>query len=269
MEGFEAHTYGDAFADVYDDWYRDVSDVAATVARVVSLVGEGCRVLELGVGTGRLALPLARAGCRVTGVDASAAMLDRLAANDPEGLVTVVRGDMVDDIPDGPFDVVLIAYNTLFNLLDPARQHACLRRSAAVLVPGGHLVVEGSVPPDGDDRPGRASQVTVRSMTADRVVLSAAVTDGDRRAHGQFIEFSASGGVRLRPWAIRWSSPAELDAMAAAAGLVTVHRWSTMDATPFGPDSDQHVTVWRRLGDGGTGGGEIGADGRTSPTASA
>ena len=109
MQGYDSSSYGDAFADVYDDWYRDISDIDATVACVTALARSG-RVLELGVGTGRLALPLASGGCTVTGVDSSARMLEHLARNDPDRTITCVHGDMVDDLPEGPFDVALVAY---------------------------------------------------------------------------------------------------------------------------------------------------------------
>ncbi|MEO6571357.1 MAG: class I SAM-dependent methyltransferase, partial [Ilumatobacteraceae bacterium] len=127
MDGFHDSSYGDAFADVYDEWYAGISDVDATVADLVDLA-DGGSVLELGVGTGRLALPLVAAlgpGADVVGVDSSVAMLARLHDLDAEGRVRTVTGDMVDDVPDGPFALVVIAYNTLFSLATAARQAAC------------------------------------------------------------------------------------------------------------------------------------------------
>lgn len=241
VQGYGSSSYGDAFADVYDDWYRDVSDIGATVETVARLAGAG-RVLELGVGTGRLAVPLAAQGCSVTGIDSSERMLARLAANDPDGTVEAVLGDMVDDLPEGPFDVVLIAYNTVFNLLTVERQRACLSRSAEILTPGGSLVVEAIVP-----HAHHGSQVSVRTVAADRVVLSVSVHDaGNQRADGQFVELTEAGGVRLRPWSIRYASPTELDAMAAAAGLELGERWGGFDRSPFTDDSELHVSVYRR-----------------------
>ena len=245
VEGYTSSSYGDAFADVYDDWYRDVSDIGATVSTVAALAGGG-RVLELGVGTGRLAVPLAAHGCPVTGIDSSASMLARLAANDPDGLVTGILGDMVDDVPDGPFAVVLVAYNTLFNLLSAERQQDCLTRVAEVLAPDGCLVVEAIVP-----QPHHGSQVSVRTLTADRAVLSVSVHDATgQRAEGQFVELTEAGGVRLRPWSIRYSAPDELDAMAARAGLALRHRWGGFDQGAFGDDSAVHVSVYAGLSQG-------------------
>ncbi|MFK8024518.1 MAG: class I SAM-dependent methyltransferase [Ilumatobacter sp.] len=243
MHGYDSTSYGDGFADVYDEWYADVTDVPATIELVRSVAGAGGRVLELGVGTGRLALPMAEAGLVVTGVDTSAAMLERLADDPRSSDVTAIQGDMVDGLPEGPFDVCLVAYNTLFNLLDADAQRRCFSEVAHRLGPGGAFVVEAIVP-DRTTPAGR--EVGVRSMTTDRVVLS--VSDhrpDEQRTSGQFVELTEAGGVRLRPWAIRWAEPAELDAMAAAAGLQLERRLADMAGAPFDDHSVQHVSVYR------------------------
>ncbi|MDG1265716.1 MAG: class I SAM-dependent methyltransferase, partial [Ilumatobacter sp.] len=100
MRNYDSTSYGDAFADVYDEWYADVTDVAATVVRLVGLAGPGGRVLELGAGTGRLAAPMAVAGLDVVGIDSSAAMLARIPAQPGGKHVTALHGDMVRDLPD-------------------------------------------------------------------------------------------------------------------------------------------------------------------------
>lgn len=240
MDGYGRSTYGDAFADVYDQWYAGISDADATADLVAELaaVAGSRRVLELAVGTGRLAVPIAARGLDVVGVDASEAMLARLRARSTA--VTAIHGDMVDDLPDGPFGVCLVAYNSLFNLESAERQQACFRAVAARLAPGGSFVVEAFVP---DDREGPA--VTVRSMSVHEVVLSISQHDPvDQRAQGHFVHFVDGDRVRLRPWAIRYAPPAELDAMAAAAGLRLVARWEDMGRQPFTDDSPQHVSVY-------------------------
>lgn len=256
MEGYDRSSYGDAFADVYDDWYRGIGDVDATAECVAEIAAAArgstrgpdgghapARVLELAIGTGRLALPLAGRGLAVEGVDASAAMLERLAAKDPEARVRTVLGDMVDDLPDGPFDVVLLAYNSLFLLESETRQAACFAAVAARLSPGGAFVVEAFVP---DEPPRSGTAVDVRSMTADEVVVSISVHDPDeQRAAGHFVSFTDGERVRLRPWAIRYAAPAELDAMAASAGLDLRHRWSDFRRRPFDRDSPFHVSVYQ------------------------
>lgn len=241
--GYGPTSYGEAFADVYDDWYERVSDVAATVARVRDLAAGG-RVLELGVGTGRLALPLAAEGLEVWGLDASAPMLDRLRAKDPGGSVRVVEGDMaavpMADLPR--FAVAFCAYNTFFNLQTEADQLACLRACAGVLAPGGRLAIEAFVPLDGDETPG--GPVSVRSIDEEHVVLSVARREvAEQTITGQFVELRESG-VRLRPYRIRYLYPAQLDELAVAAGLTPVDRWASWSGEPFDGDSANHVSVY-------------------------
>ena len=255
MQGYDSTSYGEAFADVYDDWYGDISDVEATVQMLAGLsrvAGPELPLVELGVGTGRLALPLAALvdPTPVIGIDSSPAMLARLhakatpGASGAPGHVTTLLGDMVDGLPQGPLGVVFVAFNTFFNLGSATRQLACFEAVASRLGPGGSFVIEAYVP---DDPAHSGSHVEVKTITADRVVLSVARYDGiTSRAEGQFIELTESGGVRLRPWSIRYAAPAELDEMAAAAGLTLRSRRETADGAPFEADSDRHVSVYGR-----------------------
>jgi SAM-dependent methyltransferase len=243
MDGYTHSTYGDAFADVYDEWYQGITNVEATVDLLEHLAAEfrGLPVLELGVGTGRLAIPLAARGVTVVGLDSSAAMLARLAANDTNGSVRAVFGDMTDDQPAGPFAVVFVAFNTFFNLLSEARQQSCFSAVSQRLAPGGALVIEAFVP-----EPRAGSSVGVRSMTADSVVLSVTTHDVvSQTAQGQYISFSEAGGVRMRPWAIRYATVEQLDSMAEASGFCLDHRWEDADRTHFTADSPRHVSVYR------------------------
>ncbi|MDP9463320.1 MAG: class I SAM-dependent methyltransferase [Actinomycetota bacterium] len=243
MDGYTHSTYGDAFADVYDDWYRGLDDVETTVDVLAELAAacSALPVLELGVGTGRLAVPLAARGVEVVGLDSSAAMLAKLAENDHAGSVNTCIGDMVDDQPAGPFSLVFVAYNTFFNLLSEDRQQACFTSVAERLTPGGAFLIEAFVP---EPHPG--SSVDVRSMTVDSVVLSVTThNDAAQTAQGQYIELSESGGVRMRPWAIRYATVEQLDTMAAAAGFHVADRWENPSRTPFSVDSTRHLTVYR------------------------
>lgn len=243
VDGYDRSTYGDAFADVYDEWYRGVSDVEATVGLVVGVAGPGGSLLELGVGTGRLALPLAQAGLQVTGVDASEAMLDVLRDDARAARLALVHGDMVEDLPEGPFDAALVAYNTVFNLRTEAEQRELFARVAARLRPGGAFVLEAFVP---DPERFAGDRVDIRSMEVGRVVLSVSRHDAEtQRAEGQFVDLVDGEAVRLRPWAIRWATPDQLDEMAVAAGLVLDRRLADMTGAPFTPDSPAHVSVYR------------------------
>jgi SAM-dependent methyltransferase len=247
MDGYDDATYGDRFAAVYDDWYGGITDAGACAALLADLAdldhdAGGGPVLELGVGTGRLALPLAGLGVQVVGVDTSEAMLAELAAKPGGDAVEVVVGDMADPpLGDRSFAVVFVAYNTLFNLVDPADQERCFASAARRLLPGGSFVVEAFVP-----APGQAQQaVAPRTITADRVVLSVSQTDpGRQEAMGQYVDIT-EGSIALRPWHIRWSTLDQLDAMAASAGLVLAERWADWERTPFGVDAPSHVSRYQ------------------------
>jgi SAM-dependent methyltransferase len=249
VEGYDASTYGDRFAEVYDDWYGDLTDAVACAEAVTSLVASlgGGPVLELGVGSGRLALPLVARGLEVHGVDASPAMLERLRAKPGGDRVSVTVGDMADlplaDPP--PFAVVLVAFNTFFNVATEAGQRRCLTRVHDVLAPGGALVLEAFVP-DAPTGRGVDGALTPRRITADEVVL--AVSQRDREAQtvtGQHVHITEAG-IRLRPWHLRYATPDQLDAMAAQAGLVLAERTAGWRGEPFTEDSDVHVSVYRR-----------------------
>lgn len=240
MQPFDPSLYGDRIADVYDDLYAEATDVEGTIATVVALGGP---VLELGVGTGRLALPLLEAGLEVHGVDASPAMVERLRAKPRGDEVRVTVGDFadLDGVGDG-FGTVLLPFNALFNLQSDEKQRRCLRRCAEVVRPGGSVVVEAVVPADDPVWNG----VSVRDVSADRVLLSAFRREGEV-VTGSLVSISEAG-IRLHPWQIRPVAPAALDAMAADAGLRVERRDGGWRGEPFDDDSDRHVTVYRSTG---------------------
>jgi SAM-dependent methyltransferase len=258
VEGYEPATYGERFADVYDDWYADVSDVPATIARVVALAGTGGgadrpTVLELGAGSGRLALPLAAAGLDVWALDASPAMVGRLRSKPGADAVHAVVGDMadpaaLDQSPAGPaplFDVVLCAFNTFFNLTSTDAQRRCLRAVAARLAPGGRLVVEAFVPPPGDEEAAAVGAVEPRHIGLDEVVLTVSRLDpAARTVTGQHVSLSEAG-VRLRPWVLHYVTPGDLDELADQAGLALVARHAGWQEEPFTLHAPTHVSTYQ------------------------
>jgi hypothetical protein len=174
-------------------------------------------------------------------------MLDGLRARAGGDRVRLVLGDMASPPLHAPgrFDVVFCAYNTFFNLDSPPAQRSCLDWVAGALAPGGRLGIEAFVPLDGDRTPD--GPVSVRSIEPDRVVLSVARRDPDRQTvTGQFVDLTEAGGVRLRPYRIRYLFPAQLDALAAEAGLVRLQRWADWSGRPFTDDSANHVSVYGR-----------------------
>jgi SAM-dependent methyltransferase len=240
----DAAAYGDAFADVYDAWYSDVSDVEATVEALLAMAGGG-PVLELGVGTGRIAAPLAARGVEVHGVDASAAMLARLAGRPGGAAVRAWHGDMSVLALDGapPFRLAFAAFNTFCNLASERAQRRCFRRVAAILEPGGRFVVEMFVP--GEIAGGHAIEVARADAATGELLLRVSTTDpAHQRVEGRHVEVR-HGRVRTRPWRLRWATPAELDDMATSAGFALERRHGGWREEPFA-ESDLHVSVWRR-----------------------
>jgi SAM-dependent methyltransferase len=260
MKGLDPSSYGDTFADVYDDWYGAVSDVAATVDTVIGLAAGG-PVLELGIGTGRLALPLAASGVEVHGVDASPAMVERLRAKPGGAAIPVMIGDFADASPEVPggFSVVLAAYNTLFNLTSADAQRRCLAGVARRMRPGGCLVVEAFVP--GPEPGGVTGAVTPSAIDADRVVLQVTRRDPSTQSIDGSVVSITEAGIRLRPWHIRYAHPEELDDMAGAAGLTLVARHGGWHGEPFGADSSHHVSVYRAANGGAYSRPSVGGDG--------
>ena len=242
MEGYRLDTYGEAFADVYDGWYTGVSDADATARFVDARCGAG-PVLELGVGSGRLARPLAALGRRVVGVDSSAAMLDRCRRHPDRRGVLLVRADMAELPLAGRFGAVLCAFNTLFNLPGFEAQRRALAGAHRLLGPDGTLVLEAIT---GDElEAGPRSSVGVARMATDELVLTATLLDPrEQIISGQHVQITEAG-IRLRPWQLRWITPAQLDALAVEVGLRLVERVADWDGSAFTSSSDRHVSVYQ------------------------
>lgn len=240
VQGFGPSTYGDGFADVYNDWYGTITDADATAAFVAACRADG-PVLELGVGSGRLVPALEAAGCVVIGLDASQSMLTQC----PDDLATIQADLAALPLRPAPFaGAAVCAFNTLFNLPTAEAQLSLLQQITAVLVPGGALVIEaitGAALADGPPQ-----SVGVSRMTASDLVLSATLLDTDEQTiQGQHVEITEAG-VKMRPWLLRWTTPEQLDQLAALAGLALNERFADWDRSTFSPDSDKHISVYRR-----------------------
>ena len=238
-----AADYGEALAPYYDRMYdpsgQDGEDAAAFLS---TLLPEGGRVLELGVGTGRIAVPLAATGAAVTGVDASPRMLELLARRDSRDRVRRVEADMVGYDDGETYDVVLIACNTLFMLLDPDDQVRCLAAARRRLVAGGRLVVEVYSPLPFVRGP--AELVQVRHLGPDVVMVDTVRCDPHAQLLVEIHVVVGAGGPLTVPELSRFAWPGELDRMAAAAGLRPGPRHGGWRGEPFDAHSARHVTTY-------------------------
>lgn len=213
-----------------------------TVDRLAALAGDG-RALELAVGTGRVAIPLAERGVPVTGIELSRAMIARLREKVDEQTLPVVHGDMATTRVDGPFRLVYLVFNTISNLLDQDAQVACFRNASAHLEPGGRFVVELWVPQLRILPPGQ--RATVFAVEPGYVGID---TVDVVRQHvvSHHVRFGGEEGVRLGRSPHRYVWPAELDLMARIAGLELESRWADWSGAPFDEESTSHVSVYRR-----------------------
>lgn len=234
--------FGDRWASAYED-LTGGPDPASAVEFLAGLAGDGARVLELAIGGGRVALPLARRGITVEGVEASRAVVQRLRAAPRGESIPVVIADMADVPVTGPFRLVYLVWNTLFNLTSQARQVDCFRNVARVLEPGGVFVIECFVPdPAQFDRGVETTAVTEDSATI-------TLTRHDpvaQRITKQHVTLSGQG-TRLLPVALRYCWPSELDLMAQLAGLRLRERYGGWTRTAFDSSSREHVSVYELI----------------------
>jgi hypothetical protein len=234
--------FGERVAARYDDasWSMfDPNLLAATAAFLAAVAGDG-EALEFAIGTGRVALPLAERGVRVTGIDNSEAMLERLRAKPGADRIRALAGDMASTRVDGEFSLVYLVFNTIFNLTTQDGQVACFQNAAAHLPSGGRFVIEARVPelqrlPLGQ---------TVLPWRADSGGMSYYVYDVvTQRLSGQHYYFD-DGRVEASPTEMRYAWPAELDLMARLAGMRLEDRWADWRREPFTALSPSHVSVY-------------------------
>jgi len=242
MTGFDDPAlYGNRWADVYDEQPGRL-DPAPAVEFLAGLAGNG-PVLELAIGTGRVALPLAARGLVVEGVDASAAMVQRLRAKPGGDSIKVTIGDMADVPASGPFRLVYLVANTLFALLTQERQASCFGNVARVLGPGGAFVIECFVPDL--TRFDRGQRMQALEVTEDMASFELSRHDAaQQRVTTQIVTMDGQG-TRMRPVTLRYSWPSELDLMARQAGLQLTERYADWNRRPFDSTSSGHVSVYR------------------------
>jgi SAM-dependent methyltransferase len=239
MDDKVGEIYNQRCADVYDQWFGHFEEAAVDVLE--ELAGGG-RALELGIGTGTVALPLAARGVEVHGIDASGEMVARLRAKPGGERIPVTLGDFSDVNVAGEFSLVFVVYNTLFALQTQEEQVRCFQGVAARLRPGGAFVVEAFVPDLAQLNAGRG--VRLLHMTDDRVGIKIFEHDPvGQKLRSRHVVFT-DGGSRLFPVEVRYAWPAELDLMARLAGLRLRARWAGWRGEEFGAKSEKHVSVY-------------------------
>ena len=234
-------TYGDQIADVYDNYYGAYDP--DTVATLKDLAGAG-RALELGIGTGRVALPLRAAGVDIAGIDASPEMVAKLRSKPGGSEIPVAIGDFADVVVDGEFPLIFVVFNTFFNLLTQADQLRCFRNVAARLAPQGRFVLEVFVPDPGRFRDGQDMRLITQGEN--EVRFDVAEIDTIR----QFVVAThvslGACGPRFFPIRLRYAWPSELDLMAQIAGLELKERWGGWNRQLFTTASKSHISVYGR-----------------------
>ena len=237
--------FGERVADRYDESSADMFDPAVVdpvVDFLVELAGDGA-ALELGIGTGRIALPLARRGIRVHGIDLSEAMVARLREKPGAETIGVTIGDFATTTVEGTFSVAYLVFNTIMNLTTQDEQVACFQNVAAHLEPGGCFVIEVGVPSLRRLPPGETIDVfSFESPT------KFGLDEFDVARQGLVSHHYGIVDGRLEGFSIpfRYAWPSELDLMARLAGMTLRERWSGWKREPFTSDSTKHVSVWEK-----------------------
>jgi SAM-dependent methyltransferase len=247
VKDYDASTYGERIAEVYDDMYEDLFDRDEVVDVLADLAGGG-RALELAIGTGRIALPLAARGVEVHGIDASEAMVAKLRLKPGGDSIPVTMGDFAEVAVDGPFPLVYLVFNTLYALETQEEQVRCFANVARVLEPGGCFVVEAFFPDVA--RFDRGQRVHATRVQVDRVSLDVSVHDPV--AQTVLTQHVVIGGDRtfLYPVSLRYVWPPEMDLMARLAGLRLRSRWGGWKGEPFDGQTQKVVSIYELPGGG-------------------
>jgi SAM-dependent methyltransferase len=236
--------FDESVAARYDESSAEMFDPAVVdpaVDFLVALAGSG-NALELGIGTGRIALPLAQRGVPVHGIELSNAMVARLRAKPGGEEIGVTIGDFSTTSVEGTFTLAYLVFSTIGNLTTQAAQVACFRNVAAHLEPGGCFVIEVGIPQLQRLPPGETMRVFHASQTHWGIDEYDVATQGLTSHHFQIVE----GTLERESIPFRYVWPSELDLMAQLAGMRLRERWSGWKREPFTSDSRKHVSVWEK-----------------------
>lgn len=239
MNDYDDATYGDRIAEAYDELYADYNPAAI---ELLAELARGGPALELGIGTGRVALPLLEKGIEVQGIDTSGAMLSKLKAKPRGDEIEVLKGSFAGFKIDGRFQLVYVVFNTFFALRTQEEQVQCFKSVREHLTTEGLFLVEAFVP----DLCRFVDHQIVRATDISEAGVNLEVSQVDPAAQQvtSLHVLLSEEGTRLYPVRVRYAWPSELDLMAQIAGLSLRHRWSSWSQDWFTKDSPKHISVY-------------------------
>ena len=244
MSDYDIGTYGGRWAPHYDAVF---SETAFEVEILEELAGDPPRALELGAGSGRVAIPMAEAGVAVTGIEISDEMLALLTAKPGGDSVNIIKGDFADVSVDERFPLIYLPLNTLFTLLTQERQVECFVNVAEVLEDGGRFVLDAFVPDmEGWDEEHTKIRVPSISSNESHAYELSIHNPVDQTIVSHEVRRLDDGNTVVLPTQVRYAWPSEMDLMARVAGLSLEARWGWYDKRPFTEKSVEHVSVYRR-----------------------
>ncbi|MCI0515166.1 class I SAM-dependent methyltransferase [candidate division KSB1 bacterium] len=243
MKNYQAETYGEHIVGVYDEWYGEYDPA---MIEALAALAPGGRALELGIGTGRIALPLQAKGITVHGIDASPAMLAKLQARPGSEKIPVVVGNFAEVAIEGQFDLVYVVFNTFYGLLTQEEQLRCFQNVKRHLQPNGVFVIEAFVP----DLTRFTRQQNLKAVAIDETEVGLDVSRHDpvtQQVTAQHVRLTIAG-IQLYPVKLRYVWPAEFDLMARLAGMQRRARWGDWRQGAFTADSQKHISIFEHAG---------------------
>jgi SAM-dependent methyltransferase len=241
MAEYTDSTYGELIADQYDTLYSDIDP--NLVDRLLEL-SSGGKTLELGIGTGRIAIPLSNRGVEIHGIDASQAMLEKLRSKGKGRSIPVKMCSFAEFDMEEKYEFIFIVFNTFFGLLTQKEQISCFKSVSKSLRPGGKFLIEAFVPDLSRFDKGQA--IRTSHVSTDGVRLECSQHDLATQTVVSQLVMIGKPGVNLYPVNIRYAWPSELDLMAELANLRLTERWGGWDKQPFTSSSTFHISIYEK-----------------------
>ena len=243
IDEYTEETYGERIAGVYDQWYSEFDPAAI---EVLADLAHGGQALELGIGSGRIALPLRQKGVSVQGIDASSSMVALLRSKPRGEDIPVTMGNFAEVPVEGQFSLIYVVFNTFFCLLTQEDQLRCFQNVARHLAADGVFVIEAFVPDMTRFSAGQAMRVTRIGDHEVGVDVSQLELD-QQLITSQHVIFTGQG-TNFYPVKIRYAWPSEMDLMARLADLALKERWSDWNKSPFTSQSTKNISVYAHSG---------------------